>query len=80
MERSFNVRPKARDPACESPGWQFIAGSVFEPKLDSLEESVRTYRPSCQPIDEKMTEYVHQCQMAMEELVHMRGLQRISNS
>ena len=36
-------------PACETPGWEFIAGSGFEPKLHSLEASVHTSKPSCQP-------------------------------
>ena len=31
-------------PACETPGWQFIAGSGFKLMLDSLEESMHTSR------------------------------------
>jgi len=31
-------------PACETPGWQFIAVSGFKPKLDSLETSMHTSR------------------------------------
>ena len=36
-------------PACETPGWQFIAGSGFKPRLDSFETSVCTSGLSCQP-------------------------------
>ena len=36
-------------PACETLGRQFIAGSGFKPRLDTLEVSLHTLRPSCQP-------------------------------
>ena len=35
--------------ACETSGWQFVAGSGFKPRLNSLEASVHTSRSSCQP-------------------------------
>ena len=40
------AHPLMNHPACETPGWQFIAGSGFEPRRDSLEASVHTFRPS----------------------------------
>ena len=33
----------------KTPGWQFIAGSGFKHRLDSLKVSVRPSRSSCQP-------------------------------
>ena len=34
--------------ACETPGWKFLVGSRFKPRLDSSEVSVHTFRLSCQ--------------------------------
>ena len=34
--------------ACESPGWRFIAGSGFKPRLDNWEASVLPSRSNCQ--------------------------------
>ena len=36
--------------ACETPGGNFIAGSAFKPRLDSLEVIAPTSRPSCQEV------------------------------
>ena len=36
--------------ACETPGWQFIAGLGFTPRLDSPSSSMHTSRLSCQPL------------------------------
>ena len=49
-------------PACEahfkllrSPGWQLITVLIFKPRLDSLEVSVHTSMPSCQPSKEVLS-------------------------
>ena len=36
-------------PACETSRRQFIDGPRFEPRLDRLEVSGCTFKPSCQP-------------------------------
>ena len=53
--RQFNVHLRGQHthwwidhPACETPGWPFIAGLGFKPRLDSIEVSVHTLRSSCQ--------------------------------
>ena len=48
-------------PACETPDWQFIAGSGIKPKLDDLEVSLRTSRPSNQPQWKKIELHFWNC-------------------
>ena len=44
------ARTHMNHPACETPRWQFIAGSGFKSRQDGLETSIRISRPSCQPL------------------------------
>ena len=41
--------------ACKTQWWHFIAGFTFKFNLDSLEVSVHTSWPSCQPTSSKMS-------------------------